>query len=69
MLFRLALDNSDPQGQAPSQRQSLDIGGTDEEEFGLWVAALRALLNEIQAEAMSIFESITRAESALVMPG
>ena len=50
---RLALDPQlEALGSPPTaQRQTLDLACTSEEEFGLWVAALRALLGEVQNEA------------------
>uniref|UniRef100_A0A7S3ERC3 PPPDE domain-containing protein n=1 Tax=Haptolina ericina TaxID=156174 RepID=A0A7S3ERC3_9EUKA len=47
---RLAVE-MEPSGSG--ERQSLDIVCSEEEEFGLWVAALRALLDELQAAAVS----------------
>ena len=35
-------------GSAPSERETLDITCDDEESFGLWVAALRALMAEVR---------------------
>ena len=37
-----------------SQRHTLDLACASEEEFGLWVAALRTLLGEVQNEAASM---------------
>ena len=57
-----------------SQRQSVDVAVADEEEFGLWVAALRALLSELQTAATATLAATAalpmgRAEAGVLRPG